>query len=60
MAAAPPEPLKVAIMSKFLQFLDVPHMAAAAKEMGFDGIDLCVRDGAHVLPDRCEDELPRP
>lgn len=52
-------PLRVAIMSKFLQFLDVPRMADAAKEMGFDGIDLCVRDGAHVLPDRCEDELPK-
>lgn len=58
-AAAPPGPLKVAIMSKFLQFLDVPHMAVAAKEMGFDGIDLCVRDGAHVLPERCEDDLPK-
>jgi sugar phosphate isomerase/epimerase len=58
-AAAQPEPLRLAIMSKFLQFLDIPHMAAAAKEMGFDGIDLCVRDGAHVLPDRCEEDLPK-
>jgi L-ribulose-5-phosphate 3-epimerase len=57
-AAARPQPLKLAIMSKFLQFLDVPGMAAAAKEMGFDGIDLCVRGGAHVLPERCEDDLP--
>lgn len=58
-AAAPAGPLKVVIMSKFLQFLDIPDMAAAAKEMGFDGIDLCVRAGAHVLPDRCEDDLPK-
>ncbi|MGD0125786.1 MAG: sugar phosphate isomerase/epimerase family protein [Terriglobia bacterium] len=58
-AAKPPQPLKVAIMSKFLQFLDVPGMAAAAKEMGFDAIDLCVRAGAHVLPDRCEEDLPK-
>jgi len=57
--ATPPQPLKLAIMSKFLQFLDVPGMAAAAKEMGFDGIDLCVREGAHVLPERCEDDLPK-
>jgi len=58
-AAAQPEPLRVAIMSKFLQFLDVPQMATAAKELGFDGIDLCVRGGAHVLPERCEDDLPK-
>jgi sugar phosphate isomerase/epimerase len=58
-AVTSPELLKVVIMSKFLQFLDVPGMAGAAKEMGFDGIDLCVREDAHVLPDRCEDELPR-
>jgi len=58
-AAAPLEPRKVAIMSKFLQFLDIPQMARSAKEMGFDGIDLCVRDGGHVVPGRCEEELPR-
>ena len=58
-AATLPRPLKIAIMSKFLQFLDVPGMAAAAKEMGFDGIDLCVREGGHILPERCEDDLPR-
>ena len=57
--AAPPEPRKVAIFSKHLQFLDVPHMAVAAKEMGFDGIDLAVRDGAHILPEHCEEELPK-
>lgn len=59
-AAAPgPERLRVAVMSKFLQFLTLPEMAARAKEMGFDGIDLCVRPGAHVLPERVADDLPR-
>jgi sugar phosphate isomerase/epimerase len=46
-------------MSKFLQFLTVPEMAAKAAELGFDGIDLCVRPGAHVLPERVAEDLPR-
>jgi hypothetical protein len=29
------------------------------EELGFDGIDLCVRDGGHDLPDQCEDEPPK-
>jgi len=57
--AGPAQPLKLAIMSKFLQFLDVPGMAVAAREIGFDGIDLCVREGGHILPERSEDDLPK-
>jgi sugar phosphate isomerase/epimerase len=57
--AGAPQALHVAIMSKFLQFLDVPEMAAAAKDIGFDGIDLCVRDGGHIQPERCEEDLPK-
>ena len=53
-----PETMTVSMMSKFLQFLDIRGMAEAAREMGFDGIDLCVRPGAHVAPERCEHDLP--
>ncbi len=53
------EPLQIAPMSKFYQFLDLEGMASAVARMGFDGIDLCVRPGAHVLPERVEDDLPR-
>ncbi len=52
------KPLKISIMSKFLQFLDVPAMADAAASMGFDGIDLCVRPGGHVLPETVDQDLP--
>lgn len=51
--------LRVAVMSKFYQFLDVPGMARAVAALGFDGIDLCVRPGAHVIPERVEDDLPK-
>ena len=51
--------LKVYIFSKHLQFLNYKDLAEAAKEMGFDGIDLAVRPGGHVEPDRVEDDLPK-
>ncbi len=34
-------------------------MAKAAAEAGYDGIDLTVRPGGHVLPERVEDDLPK-
>jgi L-ribulose-5-phosphate 3-epimerase len=46
------------IFSKHLQFLNYKDMAEAAKEIGFDGIDLTVRPKGHVLPERIEDDLP--
>jgi len=52
-------PLPIAPMSKFFQFLDLAAMAEAAARIGFDGIDLCVRPGAHILPERVEDDLPK-
>ena len=50
---------KIYIFSKHLQFLNYNDLADAAKEMGFDGIDLSVRKGGHVEPDRVEDDLPK-
>lgn len=48
------------IFSKHLQFLeDYGDMADAALEAGFDGVDLGVRPGAHVEPERVEKDLPR-
>ena len=46
-------------MSKFLQFLSVPEMAAKSADLGFRASISCVRAGAHVLPERVEEELPR-
>jgi sugar phosphate isomerase/epimerase len=52
-----PKP-KVAIFSKHLLFLQGEELAAATAELGFDGIDLAVRKGGHVEPERVRQELP--
>ena len=51
--------LNVNLFSKHLQFLDYQDMAEATAEMGFDGVDLTVRPGGHVLPERAEEDLPK-
>jgi sugar phosphate isomerase/epimerase len=50
--------LKVCIFSKHLQFLEGEDLARGAAEIGFDGIDLTVRKGGHVEPDRVKQDLP--
>lgn len=57
LAAAPPH--RLSLFSKHLQFLGWPEMAAAAKEIGFDGVDLTVRKGGHVAPERAAEDLPK-
>jgi len=54
----PDRPLKVSIFSKHLQFLEGRRLARAARELGFDAVDLTVRPGGHVEPERVERELP--
>jgi len=54
-----PEAFKISIFSKHLQWLDYKDMANVLKEIGFDGADLTVRPGGHVLPDRVEEDLPK-
>ena len=49
----------VCVFSKHLQFLDYEAMAKAAAEIGFDGVDLAVRPGGHVLPENVAEDLPR-
>ncbi len=48
----------ICIFSKHLQWLGYRDMARLASEMGFTGIDLTVRDGGHVLPERVKQDLP--
>jgi len=49
---------KISIFSKHLQWLDYTAMAEVSAEIGFDGVDLTVRPGGHVLPERVEEDLP--
>jgi len=60
LAAAPARDhkLKVSIFSKHLQFLTGEQLPAAVAQMGFDGIDLTVRKGGHVEPERVTQQLP--
>src|SRR5215469_1451544 len=58
-AASNAGPLKISVFSKHFQWTNCREMAAIAKEVGFDGIDLTVRAGGHVLPERVEEDLPK-
>jgi sugar phosphate isomerase/epimerase len=53
-----PPKLKVAIFSKHLHFLRGEELARQVKALGFDAIDLTVRKGGHVEPDRVRQDLP--
>ncbi len=49
----------VCLFSKHLQDLDYGDLAKALRDLGFDGADLTVRPGGHVLPERVAADLPR-
>jgi len=53
------EKLKVSVFSKHLRFLEGEPLAAFTTGLGFDGIDLTVRKGGHVEPDRVRQDLPK-
>ncbi len=57
-AAVPARRNPVCIFSKHLHFLNWEELAATAAEIGFDGVDLTVRAGGHVEPERVEKDLP--
>jgi sugar phosphate isomerase/epimerase len=50
---------KVALFSKHLQWLDIPSAAKFAKDAGFDALDLTVRKGGHIEPEKAPVELPK-
>lgn len=54
----PARKLKATIFSKHLQFLQGDSLATAAAEVGFDGIDITVRKGGHIAPERVRQDLP--
>ena len=51
--------MKICIFSKQLQWMNYQEMATAVADMGYDGIDLTVRKGGHVLPERVAEDLPK-
>ena len=51
--------LKVCIFSKHLQFVQGEALVRTAADIGFDGIDITVRKGGHVEPNRVREDLPR-
>ncbi len=56
---APNDKRKIHVFSKHLQWLGYEAMAEAVAAGGFDGVDLTVRPGGHVLPERVQKDLPR-
>ena len=55
--AAAKEKLKLSIFSKHLQFVQGAELAKAAADLGFDGVDITVRKGGHIEPQRVKQEL---
>ena len=49
----------IAVFSKHLQWLPFADVGPAIAESGFRAVDLTVRPGGHVLPERVDDDLPR-
>lgn len=58
-APAPAGARRLRVFSKHLQWLDAEPLAETAAAAGFGGIDLTVRPGGHVEPDRVAIDLPR-
>lgn len=47
------------VFSKHLSWIGGKQLADAVAEAGFDGVDLAVRPGGHVLPQNVAEDLPR-
>lgn len=57
---AQPSPVwKVGGFTKPIQDLSFEETARVAVEIGWDGIELALRAGGHVLPERVEEDLPK-
>src|SRR3954470_10977399 len=52
------EKLKISIFSKHLSFVQGAELAKAAHDLGFDGVDITVRKGGHIAPERVKETLP--
>ena len=63
MAAAAQTPAEgrftICAFSKHFQWTDVAETAKVCADLGYEGIDLTLRKGGHVLPERVADDLPK-
>ena len=50
---------KIAGFTKPFQYLNYDDTADLVAEVGWDGVELALRKGGHVLPERVDDDLPR-
>ena len=51
--------MRYVMFSKHLQTMSVAEAGETIKSLGFDGVELTVRPGGHVLPDNVAEDLPR-
>lgn len=58
-SSGPIENLTFSVFSKHLQWLNYGEMGQVAAEIGFNGVDITVRAGGHVLPERVTEDLPK-
>lgn len=59
-AAQTPAPrIPVCFFSKHLPQLNYEELGKTLSDAGFDGVDLTVRPGGHVLPEKAAQDLPR-
>jgi L-ribulose-5-phosphate 3-epimerase len=49
----------ICFFSKHLPKMDAARLALTVKKLGFSGVDLTVRPGGHVLPERAAEDLPK-
>ena len=49
----------ICAFSKHFHWTDVPETAKLCAEIGFGGVDLTVRRGGHVAPERVAEDLPK-
>ncbi|MBI3210202.1 MAG: sugar phosphate isomerase/epimerase [Candidatus Solibacter usitatus] len=57
--ANPQSKMTLCAFSKHFQWTDIKETAELCASFGYEGIDITLRPGGHVLPERVEDDLPK-
>jgi sugar phosphate isomerase/epimerase len=51
--------VRYVMFTKHLQTMSIRQAGETIKSLGFDGVELTVRPGGHILPQNVDEELPR-